>query len=314
MTLFDALLLLSLLFGSVFSDSGRCYFPDGQLAKFAVGCWDAPVGQTGLCCQSGDQCLNNTLCATKFVADEPLYYRGSCLDSTWSNSACPRFCLELSESDRILPVYRCADDDSQTRWYCGGDGGSADDSCAGGSFDLSGNMDVYATAGTKPKPSPVISSDEESPTTLKGSTGDQDIASNTSRTDAIQPSSGAPAAAPFSTSLDGVESGSPTALPPDTPQDEEGKSSSAVPIGVGVAVGTSVLIAASVLVFFYQRRRRRQAPVRAETPPPFEFSFINNQAPGRPSPSYGAKLPETTHGKNLKYMSGLGGTARYELP
>ena len=62
----------------------------------------------------------------------------------------------------------------------------------------------------------------------------------------------------------------------------------AVPIGVGVAVGASVLIAASVLVFFYQRKRRRQAPVRAETPPPFEFEYINSQAPDWLGPHTGA--------------------------
>ena len=85
--------------------------------------------------------------------------------------------------------------------------------------------------------------------------------------------------------------GSPTLSPSDKPQDD-GKSSSAVPIGVGVAVGASVLIAASVLVFFYQRKRHRQALVRAETPPPFEFAFINNNSQNRRGPSYGAKLPE----------------------
>lgn len=96
-----------------------------------------------------------------------------------------------------------------------------------------------------------------------------------------------------------------------TPQDD-GKSTLAVPIGVGVAVGTSVLIAASVLIFFYQRKRRRQAPVRAETPPPFEFEYINNQAPDWLGPSYGAK-PPGTHGGN-RFAGEGGGTGRIELP
>jgi hypothetical protein len=105
-----------------------------------------------------------------------------------------------------------------------------------------------------------------------------------------------------------------------------------VPIGVGVAVGTSILIAGSVLVFFYQRKRRRQAPVRAETPPPFEFSFINNQAPGWLGPSYGdAKLQgqqsqrgrgDGVHGgsyngnnnRNKDNTPEIGGAAGYELP
>jgi hypothetical protein len=85
-------------------------------------------------------------------------------------------------------------------------------------------------------------------------------------------------------------------------------------------VGTSILIAGSVLVFFYQRKRRRQAPVRAETPPPFEFSFINSQAPGWLGPSYGVKPPvppqaeDKMHDKSGKPTPNNGGTARQELP
>jgi hypothetical protein len=72
------------------------------------------------------------------------------------------------------------------------------------------------------------------------------------------------------------------------------------------------LIAASALVFFYQRKRRRQAPVRAETPPPFEFSAINNEAPGWPAAPHGAKLPELP--ENERRVAEIGGTARFELP
>jgi hypothetical protein len=79
-----------------------------------------------------------------------------------------------------------------------------------------------------------------------------------------------------------------------------------------VAIGTSILIAASALVFFYQRKRRRESLVRAETPPPFEFSTINNQAPGWPRPPHGAKLPELP--ENDRITAEIGGTARFELP
>jgi hypothetical protein len=102
-----------------------------------------------------------------------------------------------------------------------------------------------------------------------------------------------------------------SSVPSSAPQ-EDGKASLAVPIGVGVAVGTSVLIAASALVFFYRRKRRREAPVRAETPPPFEFSTINNQAAVWPGLPHGAKLPELP--ENDRRVAEIGGTARFELP
>lgn len=84
-----------------------------------------------------------------------------------------------------------------------------------------------------------------------------------------------------------------SANPGDSPpnKDEEEDGSFAIPIGVGVAVGASILIAGSALVYFYQRKRRREAPVRAETPPPFEFSFLNSQAPDWLGPAYAVPPP-----------------------
>lgn len=224
-----------------------------------------------------------------------------------------------------------------------------------------GDMGVYATAGTTPEPSPVTSSAEEVPATVGEPIDDGDftttigqdisetlsetlsaeamatiITSSTSsppplyvsfpdtKTTTVQPTSSTFSPPPLivsiprafttvSTSILGPDAAGPdsTAVPPNTPEDGD-KSSTAVPIGVGVAVGASVLIAASVLVFLYQRKRRRQAPVRAETPPPFEFSFINNQAQGWSAQSDAAKPPEMHD--NTKIMAGLGGTGRAELP
>ncbi len=124
-------------------------------------------------------------------------------------------------------------------------------------------------------------------------------------------STAAPPAPSRTPGQDAAGPGSPSPSPTGTPQDD-GKSSAAVPIGVGVAVGASVLIAASVLVFFYQRKRHRQAPVRAETPPPFEFAFINNNQQDRLGPSYGAKLPEHGDGGS-RFVPGTS-AARVELP
>jgi hypothetical protein len=112
-----SLLRLSLLFGVVFSDHDRCYAPNGELAESFVSCWDPDLGPTGLCCEPGDQCLNNNLCAKKFIASSFLFYRGSCLDSTWSDSACPNFCTDSWQADPKVYVYACTDKD-RTLWGC----------------------------------------------------------------------------------------------------------------------------------------------------------------------------------------------------
>lgn len=136
---FQALFLLPLLFIFALSDSDRCYFPNGQPSA-GVSCWDANLGQTGLCCEVGDRCINNTLCATHFFGNNiDYYYRGSCIDPTWSDPGCPKFCVDSSQNDRKVPVDRCHDDDNEgTRWYCKREG--SDSSCgpSSGYFELPG--------------------------------------------------------------------------------------------------------------------------------------------------------------------------------
>jgi hypothetical protein len=190
------------------------------------------------------------------------------------------------------------------------------------------DMDEYAIAGEKPKTS---SSAKET------STEDPDTTSTTGASDAFEsslgqptdtatvtnPSQGSSETAPLETVPeptttpgtlpDGVGS-SPPAAASSSPPPDNGNSSAAVPIGVGVAVGASVLIASSALIFFYQRKRRRQAPARAETPPPFEFDLINNQAPSWLGPSYVTKALEMQGTGKNKNTPELGGTARVELP
>jgi hypothetical protein len=365
-----SLLRLSLLFGVVFSDHDRCYAPNGELAESFVSCWDPDLGPTGLCCEPGDQCLNNNLCAKKFIASSFLFYRGSCLDSTWSDPACPNFCTDSWQADPKVYVYACTDKD-RTLWGCDEHASIKDGPCEfeAESLELpgmrqilplavreaadfgSGDTDEYAIAGEKPEPS---SSAEETSTKDPGTT------STTSASDDFEPSLGQstdtatvtdpsqassetapvktvpestttqssppplyvspdPATAPGSeaalpsTLPDGVGSSPPTAAPSSPPPDD-GKSSTAVPIGVGVAVGASVLIASSALIFFYQRKRRRNAPARAETPPPFEFDLINSRAPSWLGPSYGTKASEMQGTSKNKNTPELGGSARVELP
>ncbi|KAL2178419.1 uncharacterized protein P884DRAFT_291502 [Thermothelomyces heterothallicus CBS 202.75] len=83
------LLLLPLLFVSGSADSDSCFFPNGKHAGSSASCWETNGNQTALCCQTGDLCLNNNVCAVKSRTGTSSYYRGSCIDSTWSNPKCP---------------------------------------------------------------------------------------------------------------------------------------------------------------------------------------------------------------------------------
>lgn len=56
-------------------------------------------------------------------------------------------------------------------------------------------------------------------------------------------------------------------LPTPTPYLAEDNKSS-IPIGVGTAFGSAILVSGGLLAFFYIRKRRRERLVRAETPPP----------------------------------------------
>ncbi len=144
MELFGCLFfLLSSLFVVVFADAGGCYLPDGKPVATAARCWDAAGGETGLCCQAGDKCFNNTLCAGQF-GGEPFYYRGYCTDSTWGSPGCPKFCVGSGQKDRTPAVYRCHGNGKKKQggWYCGVDGEPRGDGCEAGYFQLSGTVPI----------------------------------------------------------------------------------------------------------------------------------------------------------------------------
>ncbi|KAK4240069.1 hypothetical protein C8A03DRAFT_13559 [Achaetomium macrosporum] len=161
--------------------------------------------------------------------------------------------------------------------------------------DSSGPGGVYISFPTQSSQGP-LSSDTAIPSTT-ATTSDPDVAGQSS-----------PATAASGTVSC---SESPTAVDSNTSQDND-KGNLAVPIGIGVGIGTSVVVAASVFGFFYMRKRRRQAPVRAETPPPFEFPLVDDQGRGWPGPPYGTRLPQMRTCNT--YVPELGGSARYELP
>ncbi|KAL2172375.1 hypothetical protein VTG60DRAFT_6214 [Thermothelomyces hinnuleus] len=257
-------------------------------------------------------------------------------------------------NDRIAPLHRCSDDETATKWFCGNEKSAPDDKdCASvdGDVELPDGIYVYATAGdtldnkatASPIPPPGTSRATGVPAvtaTASGPTQHSSVAHpvetstrsfpgtyvssasiSTDTSPTATPGSNAPessASEPASSWPATTAPGVPPPVPSDASEDEDDGFGSVIPIGVGVAVGTSILIAGSVIVFFYQRKRRRRAPVRAETPPPFEFSLIDRQAPGWLMPSPDARLREphgagNMHG-NVKGAPAAATAARYELP
>lgn len=117
------LLLLLPVVDLALAESTDCYYPNGKLSRDTAACYSEFLGPTGLCCKPGDLCLNNTLCAMKFTGNHMSYYRGTCLDATWSNPSCPDFCLGSSRKPQALvPVFPCEDDETGKQWYCGDHG------------------------------------------------------------------------------------------------------------------------------------------------------------------------------------------------
>lgn len=89
-----------------------CHFRNGSQAnsKTAAVCWDAFLGVAGLCCQPGDLCLANTLCAKPASSS---FYAGFCTEPGWSSIGCLQFC---AQQDVPVSVHRCMDNPAM--WYC----------------------------------------------------------------------------------------------------------------------------------------------------------------------------------------------------
>ncbi|KAK4244864.1 hypothetical protein C7999DRAFT_16914 [Corynascus novoguineensis] len=323
------LFLLPLFLFSVLAGSDRCFFPNGKPAQSAASCWEADGNQTALCCQFGDLCLNNHVCAVKVDTGEFSYYRGSCLDSTWSDPNCPHFCDGSDRDRRFVSLHRCSGDVTATKWFCENEDNIPDDrdcSSVDGDVELPAGLSVYATAGTTLSQISQHSGEHVDTETTSGLTTPSSVPHPAETATVPLPEVANPPAPehPGSPSSAATGSAAPTPVSSHANNDaEDDKSGSGIPIGVGVTVGACIPIASSVILFFYQRRRRRRAPVRAESPPPFEFSLIGNgQAPGIwMGPSYSAKLPTGEPQAGLAKIYGdsrvtpwAGGAVRYELP
>ena len=67
----------------------KCYYPDGSEAEGDSPC--DPDADVSFCCRSSSDssCLNNLLCQD----GTGRVIRGSCSDQSWSDPACPQYCL-----------------------------------------------------------------------------------------------------------------------------------------------------------------------------------------------------------------------------
>lgn len=91
-TRFLLLLRFSILFGlvPVLADDSdgysTCYFPNGTISTDTFPC--NTDGHASACCPADSACLDSPLCWTSWQE----LTRGTCSDSSWSDSACPAFC------------------------------------------------------------------------------------------------------------------------------------------------------------------------------------------------------------------------------
>lgn len=138
---FGSLFLLPFLFVSIFA-LDRCFFPNGNVARSAASCWDTTRRQTVLCCEIGDLCLSNQICAaTNDPSKEFRYYRGACLNSTWTDPGCPNMCRVPDRDDKMVPIHRCRGGKSGNKWYCGDKDRPSDEDCN----EIDGDVELPGT-------------------------------------------------------------------------------------------------------------------------------------------------------------------------
>ena len=76
-----------------------CYYPNGQVSD-DLEC--IPTAPETACCGRGSTCLSNGVCESTNSSDIASYFRGSCTDSTWISTLCPRFC---QSGEAVLLVF-----------------------------------------------------------------------------------------------------------------------------------------------------------------------------------------------------------------
>ncbi|MDA4132587.1 MAG: hypothetical protein OK454_05620 [Thaumarchaeota archaeon] len=137
------MILLLLLSPCVPFASADCYWADGSTDLDHDQCFSPSAGALGLCCATGDLCLDNGLCQGATG-----YYRGSCSYPDWSMGDCPNFCLDNGAGVHAVALQQCGgegvvfvcDDGSDSQGFP-----ACNDSAA--VVTLPGSESTFATVG-----------------------------------------------------------------------------------------------------------------------------------------------------------------------
>lgn len=74
--------------------SPTCYFPDHSEGPGLVAAIAADSSGHSPCCFEGHYLFSNGLCLDN---NQSTFYRGGCTDQAWASSACPRYCMSVSQ-------------------------------------------------------------------------------------------------------------------------------------------------------------------------------------------------------------------------
>ncbi|KAI0468270.1 hypothetical protein F4859DRAFT_491027 [Xylaria cf. heliscus] len=220
--------------------ASKCYYPDGSAATGDSPC--NPNADVSACCGSSSDstCLNNNLCED----GKGRVIRGSCSDQSWSDPACPRYCLSFKfGGEDLIPCTNVTKDNVS---YCCD--GAIDNCCNSGDgrFQVlpypTSAIATWNAAATQFKllPGVSISSSTSSSSTVSSSTTTTTLPSSTT--------SSAPTTPPPSSS----------SAAPDTSTGNSGLSTGAQ-AGIGVGVAGGVVLAALLGYLFWRVQKTQNA-------------------------------------------------------
>ncbi|KAK0708599.1 hypothetical protein B0H67DRAFT_557046 [Lasiosphaeris hirsuta] len=272
-----------------------CYFPAGNPAPYATECIHDYTGDgTGLCCNTGDSCFGNKLCG--YIPSDNggkwSYYRGACTDKTGKAEYCADYCITDTPNsirDYYCTVSPCIDiKDHQTCDYTEEADYSTPEVCKGRSNDwympeygIAGGRSASSRTSKKPLGTTITKTVPKATTIVTLSRSNTATAPAATATASVVSTTGAVGtgfytdAPPSTTPTEALPTGAPPAGAPAGGTVQDTDDGHVIPIAVGTTVGVLIFFAIVTMVLFYVRKRRRDAPIRAETPPPFGSHAVN---------------------------------------
>ncbi|KAI0505612.1 hypothetical protein F5B22DRAFT_627124 [Xylaria bambusicola] len=249
----------------------QCYYPNGEKADGDSPC--NPDADASFCCgsSSDNSCLNNLLCQDGIGR----VIRGSCTDQSWTDPACPKYCLSFNTGgEDLIPCNNVTNDHIS---YCCN--GAIADCCDSGD----GRFDVF------PYPTLIIASWNSASKEFQVLPG---AFSTSSSSPSIMPTStssltttvafSTTSSAPMNTVT------SPSTIPDHTKNDSE--LSQGAKIGIGVGVGGGVLLAALLAYLIWRTHKthsavKQQQNLNLHSHPPSTM-MMDNGLPQSYAPSY----------------------------